>query len=275
MIVELSLVNWCTLNCVGCPHETKNNKIELELDGAIAEWDIEKLIICGEHGEPLLHPDITNILLKFNVNTEISTNCESLTNLNLDLLQDVKSRLFFEVSVDGDNNKTHTLTRRGGQLNNVLDNSQILIDNGFNVSFISTRHELNEGDSLKIFNMIKDRFNKRIKFRDTNEVGLNIKPPKRKSNNSDVSFIFDNRLLKMDRRVLSRIYNITPNKESRYVNFDGRILPCWALSEVPLDDVKGIEYKDLCNWYRKNGDVGKCIVHCGISYEYDEIEDVC
>lgn len=281
--VEFDLVNWCTLRCVGCQSLTKKNAVNLDFDLALSkipEDNIKQIILCGDVGEPTLHPEITQIILKCLTRTDlvyISTNAELFRYLDLGILQDVKKQIFFEISVDGPNNEVHTITRCGGNLDRVLKNSMALKKLGFNVEFVYTRHKLNESFVAETHQMIKNLFGEVLRFRDTNEVGSMVSPPSKKSGNSDVSIFYKDNLPD-NRKLISKIYAIEPDTEYKYVRNDGEIFPCWAFCETKPGMTEGMSYDSLCGWYREHGDIRRCILNCGIyhtdDYRYDELDEV-
>lgn len=281
--VEFDLVNWCTLRCVGCQSVTKKHAVNLDFDLAMSKIDsknIKQIILCGDVGEPTLHPDITSIIIKcFDITNRvyISTNAELFRYLDLKKILKYKENIFFEISVDGHINEIHRMTRRGGDLGRVMNNADELIIAGFNVNFVYTRHKLNENFVKEAHQMIYDNFGVELEFRDTNEVGDLVSPPTHKSVNSDASILYREKLPD-NKDLLMRIYNVEPDDSYKYVRNDGEIFPCYAFCETEVELTEGLDFDRLCGWYQDNGDIRRCILNCGIyhssDFRYDNINEV-
>lgn len=274
MIVEYELTNWCTIKCVGCKCRNRRNAINLNFKHTFGH--VDKIILCGDLSEPTLHPDITNIIIECSANAdevEVNTNCETLENMDISRLQ--LDNVYYEIAVDGIDNEMHRITRRGSNLDVVLENAETMMNAGLRVTFVCTRHKHNEKYVQQIHNMIKDRFRCDILFRDTNEVGLGVEPPTNPSVHSNPS-VFYNEPKFNNPRIAQLYYDIKPITNYRYVRHDGEVFPCFAFSEMERPDVP---YDQLCQWYRENGDIRTCIYNCGLvqnnEFRYDTVDDIC
>jgi|APSaa5957512535_1039671.scaffolds.fasta_scaffold14605_3 MoaA/NifB/PqqE/SkfB family radical SAM enzyme len=277
MIVEFDLVNWCTLQCIGCESLNKKHANELDYDIAfdyIKDLDIKEIMICGDAGEPLLHARVTDFIVRcatLTSNVLVNTNCEDISNLNLNKLK--LDNVIYEVAVDGITTEMHQYTRRGADLNMVLDNAEILINAGLNVKFISTRHKNNEKYSKAIYDMLYNRFDKEVLFRDTNEIGRDVEQPTVPSNTSDVSVWYKD-LKFTNRNVAKLIYKVKPDKDYRYIRNDNKMFPCFGFSNINVPDMP---YDKLCSWYQENGDIRTCIYNCGKvqnGFRYDTLDEI-
>jgi MoaA/NifB/PqqE/SkfB family radical SAM enzyme len=277
MKLEIDLTNWCTLKCEGCLSKSKESKRELDINKIPKNTHIyEKIIICGDAGEPLLHSRINDILsiLSLSNKVEISTNLE-IDVLDLDKLRVFKDNLFFEISIDGPNNIIHSITRKNGKLENVLKNSMKLYKAGFNISFIYTRHLQNEIYVNETRNLIKKMFNIELLFRDTSHITSVIHPPTKLSKNGCVSILYRSPVETYKKKsMLLHIYKVVP-RPNIYVKHTGEIFPCVSFHNFK-QDVSHLELREQCEYYRKKGDIVKCCLNCGIynNFKYDSIEDI-
>ena len=95
--IELDLTNYCNLNCPGCPTPQGKDKLNWNKVLPLIKYistknSINDVTICGNGGEPTLHPDITQIILDLSLifpDTKITlaTNGENLKYFNIDKLK--------------------------------------------------------------------------------------------------------------------------------------------------------------------------------------------
>lgn len=94
-IYQIELTNYCNATCSYCPHsKMKRTKGYISMDTIDTIIDYMKSInqnyVALHHmGEPLLHPEVGNIIEKFTLNgirTEFSTNGLMLKKKNIDIL---------------------------------------------------------------------------------------------------------------------------------------------------------------------------------------------
>lgn len=297
--IELSLNNVCTLRCPGCSSLSHDNKKGRSLDYSsllkfLKTLYSQRLVICGASGEPSLYQDFSDLLLELTLcdhheSIHISTNGEDIfSRLNTaEFSLEQKRKLLFQVAVDGHNQIIHTMTRKNGNLANVIDNINMLKKNGFFVEVVSTRHLLNENFSRNIYDFVKSETNEIVYFRDTTHVVGDIKPPSYLSKKGDVSILY----LDKNSNIVQKS-ELTPKNDFLYINYDGKLFPCpslvnhkldFSVPEICKDDLPWNSLKKfydlrkmMCECYLTNGDSRQCVVNCEIyrNFEYDSIEEL-
>lgn len=274
--LELDLTNHCPLQCKGCPsllHKVKQNLDWDNIKSTLGNLGYSEVVICGNDGEPLLHPQITEILNHFIMcPVYLATNAQFLGNLKLDELTDsAKRKLLVEVSVDGPTNEIHRLTRTNGDLELVFNNIQKLLDANITVGIIYTRHKANETYCQETYDLIWERFKEELNFRDTTIITDEIQPPTNIGRYSDVSYLYKPLENKIDIKQSS--------EESLYIRYDGNCYPCvWLSEHNDIDTINVKEYDKmseftsdrhtivdkLCEEHRHKCDTRKCLTECSI-----------
>lgn len=287
-VLELDLTNYCPLQCKGCPSLLHKSKTNLEWDnikGTLGNLGYSSVEICGNDGEPLLHPQITEIINHFSMSPLcVSTNAQFLGNLKLDEISHSSKRfLMFVISVDGPNNEIHRLTRTNGDLDVVFKNIQMLLDKKFDVGIVYSRHKDNEKYCQETYDLIWDKFKEELNFRDTTIITDEIQPPTNVGKYSDVSVLY--------KPLKNKVIVKQGKEESLYVRYDGKCYPCVWLSEH--NDIDTINVKDynksldfrrdretvvdkLCEQHQHKCDSRKCLVECSCLQMtgYDGIDDI-
>lgn len=293
--VELSLNNHCSLQCPGCNSMSPDSSRKMNLDFSrvlpvIRDLGLREIVICGNSGEPLQHPEIHGILLSLtesfpDASVHISTNGLNAAELTPEVLSSIKKNVLFQVAVDGSREEIHTLTRRKGSLAQVLKGIRYLLDNNVKVVPVFSRHQENEDDAAETARMIKDTFNMDLTFRDTTIVSEHIKPPLKISKNGDVSVLYSKKLKEDESYV--------PNTKHLYIEYTGECYPCVSFTKHKTS-VKAVSIynyqntisflkdflsfqKSFCDEYQKCGDRRQCALNCGIyqfRFKYDLMEDL-
>jgi len=137
--------------------------------------NLEKIIFNGNYGEPLMHPNIDEILERFkDKKIQISTN-GSIRNIEWWKKLSNFKNLNVIFAIDGLEN-THHLYRRNTDFNKIIQNAKAYIDNGGEAvwQYIIFKHNENQIDEAKklsksigfkkIFFQYSDRFLKNNKF---------------------------------------------------------------------------------------------------------------
>lgn len=113
-VLYIELTGNCNFNCVHCGNEEESSSLDFSyLESVLEEFNAghgKKLVLTG--GEPLLHPQIKDILdltESHNYNTKLSTNASLLNHPHFDFVFDYD--LGFRVSLDG-TKKIHNKIRR-------------------------------------------------------------------------------------------------------------------------------------------------------------------
>lgn len=277
--IELDLTNFCNLNCPGCP--TPQGKDKLNWDKVLphikyiqTKNDINDITICGNGGEPTLHPDITRIIMDLSsifptTKITLATNGENLKYFNIDKLKPLKKRLLLEWSIDGHTQEIHTITRVGGHLDKVLNNFK-RFNEPFDNAIYTTRHKANENNIEEIRNFIIKETNIEPVFRDTTRVSKqdNLFHPTKHSVNGNVKVLNPKIKFKFSFMQLRIIYGIKP-EFNFYFNPDGRLYPCAAFyyNTIPIPELNIYDLSpedaynqfssfsnDYCSFHRGNQD---------------------
>ncbi len=290
--IELSLNNYCHLQCQGCPSLPYNhpNSRELDFDKVfpiIKDFNPKEIFICGNDGEPLEHSRIDLILQTLGQRYTdndilIATNGENLEKLDLRTLSNYKN-IVFQVAIDGPKQSIHEQTRVGGNLEKVLKNIEYAISFGINVEPIYSRHFNNEGFEYETYKMVRDRLGLELIFRDTTIVTKKIRPPKIKSELGNMTFLYEKSYNKKIKPWFKRIY----------INSDGNCYPCvsfiYAKTQVaPVSIYKYVRSFDFysefikfsrsfCDCYQALGNTTQCKLNCDFymsEFSYDSIESI-
>lgn len=293
--IEFGLNNHCSLQCPGCPSQNPDSSRKTNLDFSrvipvIKDLNLREIVICGNSGEPLEHPEIAGILESLTetfpeASIHLSTNGLNAEVLQRDTLKNIRDRVLFQVAVDGSKEEIHTLTRRKGSLAGVLKGIRYLLDHGMKVVPVFSRHALNEDDALAAARMLKEMFRLELTFRDTTIVSEHIKPPLKISKNGDVSILYSKTQLQS--------WDYVPNTKHLYIEYNGDCYPCVsftkyksALKAISIYDYENtISFlkdfltfqKTFCEDFQKCGDKRYCELNCGIyrfRFKYDLMEDL-
>lgn len=297
--IELSLNNYCTLSCLGCPRvELENPRAKnVGYKSVIAFLEIlnsDRIVLCGGHGEPTLYDHFHELLDCLSSNDahpliHISTNGETIFQKFRanDFSEKQKGKIIFQVAIDGHNNEIHTITRRNGNLSLVIENVRKLLDFGFKVEIVSTRHLENEKYSREIVDFVRHELDEDVHFRDTTHLNAVVKSPTVTSKRGDVSILYQGRDIQIRQGEL-----YTPREDFLYIDYDGSLYPCPSFIrhktslKPPIlgDDKRATESlkeffdfrKSFCQCYQKEGDLRQCVVNCGSyrNFQYDYIEDI-
>lgn len=299
--IELDLTDFCNLQCPGCPTKLGKNKLNWEktkpiLKKIAKENIIDDITICGNGGEPTLHPDITNIIIDLNnifpkVKITIATNGENLKYFDTEKLKYLGEHLLnIEWSIDGHTDEVHQITRVGGKLKNVLGNLVRHLDGFKNIIYV-TRHLKNEDYISEIYNFIIKETNIIPLFRDTTRQEGNLFNPSKISKNGNVT-ILNEKLKFKNFKILQKIYNIEPNFNF-YFSPDGRLYPCAAYYYNDFNIPK-LYYHDIhpdilynkfslfafeyCKFQRESQhtDNKRCCLDCGVdnTFRFDTYEEI-
>jgi MoaA/NifB/PqqE/SkfB family radical SAM enzyme len=294
--VELSLNNFCTLNCEGCPSLSLNSSGRNELDftnvfAKLKMFEIKKFVLCGNSGEPLLHSKIDSILNDLfeqfpKTEIHISTNGENLfENVSEKTLLKITPHVLFQVAIDGPNQNIHEITRVGGNLKRVLETLKSLKNLKVPFEVVYSRHLENESFAEKTANLIKETCNEELFFRDTTIITKTIKPPKSISKNGNVSVLYPE--LKNENLPL-----YTPNTKYLYIDHTGDCYPCVSFvkykttliapninsAETWIEFAKKFyEFqRSFCSTFQSEGDKRQCALNCGVynSFKYDNLNSL-
>lgn len=298
--IELDLTDFCNLQCPGCPTPQGKNKLNWEKTKPLLQListrnKIDDITICGNGGEPTLHPDITIIIEDLSiifpgVQITLSTNGENLKYFDTERLKHLQERLTLEWSIDGHTNEIHQITRVSGKLNNVLKNLKNNLV-GFNNIIYTTRHLKNENYINDIYNFILKETGIEPLFRDTTRQSGDLYNPSKISKNGNVT-ILNEKLKFSNFKILEKIYGIEPNFNF-YFSPDGRLYPCAAYYYNDFN-IPSLYYYDIdpaiaynkfnifayeyCKFHRESKDTDhkRCCLECGIdkTFKFDTFEEI-
>lgn len=292
--VEISMNNFCELSCVGCPSldpkAQYKNEIDTEiLKSKLIKFKIDYILLCGNSGEPMAHSRIDDFLCYLvnnhpNTKIQVSTNGQRLLeSLKKETQELIKNKVTFQISLDGPNQEIHTLTRKGGSFEAVINTLKELDKLSMNFEVVYSRHQNNEKYCLETAQLVQSLFHKNILFRDTTIVKENLRPPLRVSKNGNVSILYS---------VDQKIKSYTPDLEKLYIDTNGECYPCVSFTKYKtklkapniLTDKPLLVFlmelnqfkKSFCECFQKEGDLRQCNLNCGIypKFKYDDIKDI-
>lgn len=298
--IEIDPTDFCNLSCPGCPTPQKGTKLDWDKIKPLIEYISKKnkitdITICGNGGEPLLHPNITDIIFDLytlfpTTKITLATNGEKFKNFNFEKLKPVGKNLLIEWSIDGHTNDIHTITRKNGNLEKIIENFKKYSEPFDNI-ILTTRHKANESYLNEIYNFILKETKIKTMFRDTTRISKkdNLLHP---TNFSSSVVKILNTKFSGSFEMLEKIYNIKPHFNF-YFNPDGRLYPCAAfyynkikIPELNIYDMEPNQAYDLfkrfsneyCNFHRKTKecDHTRCCLECGIdrTYKFDSYQEI-
>jgi radical SAM protein with 4Fe4S-binding SPASM domain len=118
-ISNIEVTNACGMKCVMCPRQNMKRKIGF-IDIKLFEKILKQMknntrIVLHHFGDPLLHPNLKEILLlckKYGIKSSFSTNPTSLTKENIQKIFD-GGLDYLHISLDGANKETYEKIRGG------------------------------------------------------------------------------------------------------------------------------------------------------------------
>lgn len=302
--IELDLLDYCNLQCPGCPTPQGKNRliwasIKPHIEYIATKNKIDDVTICGNGGEPSLHPQITEIILDVaeifpDTKITLAINGENTKYLNWKLLESLQKRLKVEWSVDGHTQEIHTITRVNGNLVKVISNIKYALNFNFDHAIYTTRHRANEDYIDDIYWFIISETGIIPEFRDTTRVvpKMNLFHPTKKSKNGNVTALNPKGKKLPAFSTLEKVYNIVPNFNF-YFNPDGRLYPCAAFyyNDFMIPSLNAYMHspeelyerfnsfsKDYCNYHRSNlfCDWKRCCLECGIdkTFRFDNYDEI-
>ena len=302
--IELDLVDYCNIQCPGCPTPQGKTKLDWDkikphIEYIATKNKIVDITICGNGGEPSLHPRITEIIIDLSLIfpttlITLATNGEDFRYLNLDLLDDMYKTLLIEFSVDGHTQELHQITRVGGNLEKVIKNINASLKHRIDTVVYTTRHKANEEYVDDIYNFIKKETTLETQFRDTTRVvpDQNLLHPTKKSENGNVTVLNPSYKFQPSFSQLETIYGITPNFNF-YFNPDGRVYPCAAFyyNNFLIPNLNAYDMTpeawynefnnfstEYCNYHRANifCDWKRCCLECGVdnTFKFDNYNEI-
>ena len=179
--LHIEASSYCNARCPGCPRNGygypiaglfKQQHLDLEKYSEILGLypDVKTITFCGNHGDPMMHPDIVKLCEPTNIKYDIATNG------SIGLLESYVSlaKLGVEVTfgIDGLEDTNH-LYRQGVIWNNLMNRVKKFIDAGGTAiwQFIKFQHNMDQIDEAK-------NYSEKLGFKTFNaiDVGRNFMP---------------------------------------------------------------------------------------------------
>ncbi len=135
--LRIDASNICQLQCPGCFRSRDNDKIPKktylkfkDFRSLIDNNPTFKNIELSDNGEIFLNPELKDIIIyahkkKLNLTARNGVNLNAVSEDILESLVKYKFRVIL-VSIDGANNNTYSIYRRGGNFDNVIKNIEII-----------------------------------------------------------------------------------------------------------------------------------------------------
>lgn len=168
-ILNVGLTTRCFANCEFCsrnfPYFDKTEIIDLDINLLQRVLDyrviniINKIVLCGSFGEPTLYPHLLKLIDHLYVNGKhifLLIKSNGATHDEVWWKDLAKKMKFFKESyvifgIDGIDNETHTLHRKGTRYDTIINNMKSFIEGGGNAiwQFILFKHNNHQVDEAK------------------------------------------------------------------------------------------------------------------------------
>jgi MoaA/NifB/PqqE/SkfB family radical SAM enzyme len=244
--VEIELTNLCNAGCPLCFRHNNNiilNSINIDklLQFLSKLKNLNKIILCGNSGEPTQHKEIIKFLSSLSVYVEIYSNGNIQKRTLHSLSQALPSRHIIEIAIDGIDNKTQQISRPGRKLEAIDKNIEYMNTNGINVRVVFTRYLHNENQE----DAMRKKYDN-LKVRDTRYTSSKLKYP------SDFStYIIPADKVFKDKPQFNRVFKLKP-KYTKYIFVSeiGNIYPCDVIArrttktKYNIDNYEMIQLED-------------------------------
>ena len=207
---------------------------------------LKKVTFCGNFGDPLMHPDLNEVINFFqNQQIAISTNA-SLRNKEWWSELGEKENVSVTFCIDGIG-KTHELYRRNTSYDKIIENAKAFIDAGGTadwqfIVFRHNEHQLNEAKKLseemgfkEIKIMYSDRFDTDNKWKvyDNNEYLYDLEKSSHQTSLRESLNAPDGekywKSLNKNKGAISCVWS---EEKKLYIHSDGTVYPCCLLGSV-------------------------------------------
>ena len=280
--IEIEISSHCNSKCPQCPrydmqgfvredldvkHLEKSFLFNLPMDRMI---NLKSIGFCGNFGDPLMHPELDEIIDFFKKqNISIFTNA-SLRNTTWWESLGKKKNVTVTFCIDGIG-ATHELYRRNTSYEKIIENAKSFINSGGNalwqfIVFKHNEHQIEEAKSLanrmgfkKISFMYSDRFDigNTWKVVEKDKQSYNLEKATkqitlREKTNTPIGEKWWKNLFKS--RKQTTIKCIWSEKKKIYIHSDGTIFPCCHIGNIlagrPIE--KSIYKKIVKDWKNIN-----------------------
>ena len=152
-VVECEITSGCNLRCIHCYNRSGESWERLELPFLkdlmvqLKEMGLRYFDIVG--GEPLVHPDIFEILrfaYKIGLRVIFNTNATLITKEKARMLKDANPHMLIGVSLDGSTPEVNDRIRGEGSFERTLRGAENLMEVGFYVTLMFVVNKLNWRD---------------------------------------------------------------------------------------------------------------------------------
>jgi radical SAM protein with 4Fe4S-binding SPASM domain len=247
-LLHFEIVSGCQLSCVGCPSPIVNSKIEwidpLDFHQCFSNLDVKAINILRlfNYGEPLLHPQLTQIgevLLKnkhINFNRiEISTNAQHCNWDDFEGLIRLGVITDIAVSCDGDGTpESYTSLRPPAKWNKLLEffeKCSTLVKNAASSVNLITRTIITSHSDIQRWNAVLAPYGFKPEFR-----GWKQLPQSRKN--------MTNRQTCPGRGICQFV----ERADSFFINAHGEVVPCCAHPKAGFfGNIKGSKLSQIAN----------------------------
>lgn len=157
--LHIEASSYCNARCPGCPRNGfgyalpglfEQKHLELEKYNNLLKMypDVKTILFCGNHGDPMMHPDIVKLCEPQNINYTIATNggigrvdtYSALAKMPVDII----------FGIDGLEDTNH-LYRQGVNWKNLMTRVKTFIDEGGHATwqFIRFQHNMDQVEEAK------------------------------------------------------------------------------------------------------------------------------
>jgi|LWDU01.1.fsa_nt_gi MoaA/NifB/PqqE/SkfB family radical SAM enzyme len=266
--VEIELTNLCNAGCPLCFRHNNDiilNSIDIDklLQFLSKLKNLQKIILCGNAGEPTQHKEIIKFLSSLSVYVEIYSNGNIQKRILHSLSQALPFRHMIEIAIDGIDNKTQQMSRPGIKLDSIDKNIEYMESVGINVHVVFTRYLHNEDQE----DAMRSKYNN-LKVRDTRYTSSVLKYP------SDFStYIIPSDRVFKDKAQFTRIFKLKP-KYTKYIFVSeiGNIYPCDVIARRTSSTKYSIyDYKmmELADQELQCNSITTALNGCMYSCKYD------
>lgn len=252
--IHFEASSYCNARCPGCPRNYQGypiprNKLyeenHLDVDvykDIISRYPyLNRILFCGNHGDPMMHPSIVTLCNIPNIGITIATNGAAGLLNSYKELAELGVRIRF--GIDGLENTNH-LYRQDVNWNKLMDRVKCFIDAGGEAEwqFIKFKHNMHQVEEAKEYSkqlgftsfIIEDRGRNNFPARDlTGKVTHWILPPDPDAEPNDKFYevvdesIIDSRIRHFElNKLVLKMHCETLEQNRIYVNSSGEIFPC-------------------------------------------------
>jgi len=155
MLIHYEITSYCNAKCPGCTRTKMDDLVPTHLSVEHIKKsitsDLTSVLLCGNLGDPMMHPNLDEILDLFDVSTQIQINTNgSIRTPDWYTEAAKRKNLTIEFSIDGLEDR-NDIYRIGVEWNKVMANAKAFIDAGGTArwAFIMFNHNEHQVDEVK------------------------------------------------------------------------------------------------------------------------------